>query len=191
MSTEFGEKQFQRQQFKHKPSDLADRKLNRDKLRDKVKLPAYGLIIAGAVSLAVTLGGLVFGISYSALQAELIKEQMADALFGPVELPSNMQNIQAQRAADKIRDARKSQAQMVVTLIVGSTVIGALIMCALYTVALTGGVQMMRFQNYKLCRLACIIAVIPLVSPLIVAGIPFGIWGLARLAETDIKRAFE
>ena len=190
MSASFGQKQFQRRQYKHKASDMDTKAVNYDALREKVKLPAYGLILTAGLSLLLTIGGLGFGVTYSAVQADLFKEQIAESMFGPVELPENLQSKQAQRAAEKVIESRKSQAQMVVTLIVGGVIIGALVLSVVYMIALVGGVMMMRFRNYKLVRISCIMALIPLVSPLVVLGIPFGIWGLARLSQNEIRQAF-
>jgi hypothetical protein len=43
---------------------------------------------------------------------------------------------------------------------------------------------------YPMAMIGCIIATIPCCSPLIVVGIPFGVWGLIALNNEDVKRAF-
>ncbi|HWP85239.1 MAG TPA: hypothetical protein VNN17_08615 [Terriglobia bacterium] len=62
-------------------------------------------------------------------------------------------------------------------------VISAFILC--------GAMRMRRLQSYRLARIACILAVIPCISPCYVVGIPFGIWGLCTLANPEVRAAFE
>ena len=45
-------------------------------------------------------------------------------------------------------------------------------------------------RNYRLAYTVAILSVIPLVSPMIICGIPFGIWALIVLHRRDVKAAF-
>jgi hypothetical protein len=40
-------------------------------------------------------------------------------------------------------------------------------------------------------RMAAILACIPMVSPFVIVGIPFGVWSLRLLSEPEIKQAFQ
>ena len=134
------------------------------------------------------LGAAGIGISYSAFQSEGIKDRLVEQMFGRVEQQSGV--FGGNKAEQELREKRQAQAQVVVTLMTGGVFILALILCVFYTIALAGGIMMRQFRNYKLCRIACTVALIPILSPLVVVGIPFGIWGLSRLSQADIKNAF-
>jgi hypothetical protein len=50
---------------------------------------------------------------------------------------------------------------------------------------------MRRTVNYRIALLAAIISCIPVVSPLIFFGIPFGIWALIVLCRRDVRAEFD
>ena len=52
-------------------------------------------------------------------------------------------------------------------------------------------VKMRHLKSIKRARLAAIIAIFPLFSPLIVLGIPFGIWIFLLLRKPEMKEAFQ
>lgn len=56
---------------------------------------------------------------------------------------------------------------------------------------LFGGINMLRGKAFASCMAAGIIAVIPLCTPCVVLGIPFGIWALIVLNQPDVKAAFQ
>ena len=54
-----------------------------------------------------------------------------------------------------------------------------------------GGAKLAFMESYRLARTAAAIACVPLMTPFIVIGIPFGIWGLILLKDPKVKAAFE
>lgn len=58
------------------------------------------------------------------------------------------------------------------------------------TIVLIGAFCLHTCRMYALAMIGCIIASLPLCSPCIVFGMPFGIWGLVVLNQDDVKRAF-
>ncbi|MCC9656741.1 hypothetical protein [Rhodopirellula halodulae] len=54
-----------------------------------------------------------------------------------------------------------------------------------------GGAQMGHFKSYTLARLGAILSCIPIITPLVFVGIPFGIWALRLLALPEIRQQFE
>jgi hypothetical protein len=54
-----------------------------------------------------------------------------------------------------------------------------------------GGAKMAFMESYPLARTAAALACVPLITPFIVIGIPFGIWGLILLKDPRVKAAFE
>lgn len=65
---------------------------------------------------------------------------------------------------------------------------GILTVAALITVI--GCVQMLRLRAYGLCVLGCILALNPLNCPCCLLEVPFAIWGLVVLLNSDVRRAF-
>ena len=54
-----------------------------------------------------------------------------------------------------------------------------------------GSVGMLKFNRYDKARAAAIVAMIPVCSPFIVLGIPFGIWAFVLLRKPEIKARFQ
>jgi choline-glycine betaine transporter len=55
---------------------------------------------------------------------------------------------------------------------------------------LYGSVKMKHLTNYRLARAAAVVAMIPLVGPCCLLGIPFGIWALMVLLKPHVRDAF-
>jgi hypothetical protein len=53
-----------------------------------------------------------------------------------------------------------------------------------------GAWRMLIGRNYRVAYAAAILSVIPLVSPMIICGIPFGIWALVVLHRKDVQATF-
>ena len=53
------------------------------------------------------------------------------------------------------------------------------------------GVNMQRGERYWACRIVSISMCVPCLTPCVVLGIPFGIWGLITLGQTDVRQAFK
>jgi len=52
------------------------------------------------------------------------------------------------------------------------------------------GLKMMRLESWGLALTACIVALVPCVSPCCLIGLPFGIWGLVVINDPTVKQAF-
>ena len=50
--------------------------------------------------------------------------------------------------------------------------------------------NMLLGRRYRLCYASAVLACIPLLSPFIWLGMPFGIWALVVLHRRDVKEAF-
>ncbi len=191
MSGDFGTQQFQRQQFKHKPSDLA-RSIDHDAVRQELKVPARGLFVSGLLSVVLVLLGTVGALVYGGAQRDQLVDNLVWNIFGVNRQQEKLDrnNRPDPKAEKKAKERRDAQATTVLTLTVGGVIIGAAMLSAFYCFAVAGGILMGQLTNYHLCRVACILALIPILSPLIVVGIPFGVMGLAKLRRREVKRAF-
>lgn len=54
-----------------------------------------------------------------------------------------------------------------------------------------GGAKMAFMESYSMARWGAILACIPVISPFLIWGIPFGIWALIVLKRPRVKDAFE
>ncbi len=190
MSGDFGNQQFQRQQFKHRPSDISKRDVDHDAIKEMLKTPAKGLLITGILSVVLTMMAMAGGLLYGSVQTDAIVEDLVFQFYGPEPSPPDGRRSfsEEEKEANEIR--RKKQGDTVLLLVIGGILILSLAMCAVYMFAVAAGVLMGQRKNYKLCRLACIIALIPVLSPLLVVGIPFGMMGLAKLGKPEVRKAF-
>ena len=53
-----------------------------------------------------------------------------------------------------------------------------------------GAAKLGFLESYRLARMGAILACIPLITPFIVFGIPFGIWALRLLADPAVRDSF-
>ncbi|MGI9519265.1 MAG: hypothetical protein ACR2NP_19600 [Pirellulaceae bacterium] len=192
MSGDFGQQQFQRQQFRHKPSDLAKSGVDHESIKAKLKIPSLGLLITGIISVVLVLAGTVGGLIYGSSQTERIQRELVTRMFGAEEEEASSTRVRRQttKKEKERKELRQSRANTVLTLSLGGVIISALMLCSFYVFAVAGGILMGQLRNYQVCKIACIMALIPVISPLLVAGIPFGIIGLAKLRNPEVKKAF-
>ncbi len=55
---------------------------------------------------------------------------------------------------------------------------------------LYGAIQMRSLRKYRTARAAAIVAMLPLLGPCCILGIPFGIWAFVALGKPGVKNAF-
>jgi len=192
MSGDFGNQQFQRQQFKHKPKDMAKANIDHESIRQELSTPAKGLLYSGILSVILVIGATVGSLVYGATQTKSIVRNLVWNMYG-IDTDADTtggNRFKRSKAEKELEASREKQANTMMTLAIGVIIILGISMCAVYFFAISGGILMGQLSNYKVCRLACILALIPVVSPLIVVGIPFGLMGLAKLKKPEVKRAF-
>jgi len=68
-------------------------------------------------------------------------------------------------------------------------VMGSYFACLL--VIAIGGAKMAFMESYQTARYGALLSCIPVISPFIVWGIPFGIWALVLLFDPEVKAAFD
>ncbi len=188
MTTDFGQQQFQRPQFGHDPSETA-REIDHNSIRKRLKTPARGLLFTGILSVVIAIGGMAGGIVYSAMNRDTIQRYWVVQMFGE-EIKLNKRGGSSKRVKE-LKEKRDGQAQTAFALVLGGISIGCLMFASLYMLYVSGGILMGQLNNYKFCRMACLLACIPVLSPLVVAGIPFGIMGMAQLRKPEVKKAFD
>ena len=75
------------------------------------------------------------------------------------------------------------------TTVVVRTIWGILLLIA-SSFVLYGGIRMRDLQSHGVARAAAIVAMIPLLGPCCVLGIPFGIWALITIEKPEVRKAF-
>lgn len=188
MSNDLGQQLFQKQQFKHKPSDIA-KPVDHESIRASLTLPARGLLASGILSLIIAVVALIGGVIYCASNKMEMQRYWVIQLFGE-EIKLSTSGRGDSKKLVELKERRDSQAQTAFTMVLGAITIGGIVLSAIYMLFISGGIMMMQLRNHKMCKLACMVALVPGLSPLVVVGIPFGIIGLRQLSRKGVKKAF-
>jgi hypothetical protein len=53
-----------------------------------------------------------------------------------------------------------------------------------------GGAKLGFLESYRLARLGALLACVPLITPFMIAGIPFGLWSLRLLSDPEVRGLF-
>ena len=187
MSGDFGQQQFQRQQFKHKATDVG-KSVDGETIRKSLNVPAKGLFFCGLLSIVLVVLGTIGAFVYGSSQTETMVDNLVWQIFGVdrTAKPSG----KTTKFMEEEKERQDAQANAVLTVSVGVLIISAALLAAVYSLSMAGGILMGQLNNYKLCQIACIVAMVPVLSPLVVVGIPFGLMGFLKLRNPDVKKAF-
>jgi hypothetical protein len=130
-------------------------------MQDRVKAPAIGMIVLGAVTLAF----LLFSILARGMMLEMSRHALP---------PDRYADLEQQMMAGG----------MLVMLGRASVFCGSAFI-------IFAGLQMMKLQNHTMVVVAAILAMIPCFSSCCcVIGIPIGVWTLVVVLNREVKAAF-
>lgn len=73
----------------------------------------------------------------------------------------------------------------------GFGILQSVVGIAIGVLIIFGAMRMMELQGWGLALASAIIAMVPCVSPCCVLGLPFGIWALVVLADSQVKVHFQ
>jgi phage FluMu protein Com len=73
----------------------------------------------------------------------------------------------------------------------GVNVFFAILGLALSILVIVGAWKMKNLQSYGLAMTSAIVAVVPCISPCCCLGLPFGVWGLVVLSDSQVQAAFQ
>ena len=76
-------------------------------------------------------------------------------------------------------------------MVVAVYIIVALIVIFLNSIIMVGASKMANLESYSYASAAARLSVIPIISPFIVLGIPFGIWAILVLSSKEVRSAFD
>lgn len=133
---------------------------------EKVKLPAVGLIVVGALG-------------------------AASALLGAVQGATNEQVDQLRQAFDQA-GIDPGTTENLVSALAGGNLVISLLALAISALVLWSGLQMRQLKGRGLAIAGAILAMIPCFTGCCcVIGLPVGIWALVVLMNAEVKAAFD
>lgn len=145
----------------------------------RVHGPATGLIAVSSLFIgAVFLVGLWYAAS------ETAKMMSAEPEY---TLPVKGESAELRRERERLERMQQSERNFITFALVSITVLISVV-CS--SVVLAGGIKMRQLKSYRFAYAAAAFATIPVLSPLLVLGIPFGVWALVIIQDKEIKRYF-
>jgi hypothetical protein len=157
-------------------------KLTREQALREIRIPATGLIVVASLALALTIGSFVVTAGISA--AQMLFGTGTEAAY---EAPDPSETREERLARKKLETRLKAEGSVLAMAIAFVAVMTVVLMNA---VILVGSLKMRKLQSRGWSSAAAAFAIIPLLSPLVVAGIPFGIWAMIKMANPEVKRYF-
>jgi hypothetical protein len=144
---------------------------DRETVRQKVKVPAIGLIVSASISIVMSVWGL-FKLLFSSVNIQQIDEQL-----------SALNNPQLQELMDKMFHFFYGPfgiANQIFQLIISILI-------------LTGAIKMLKLRSYQFAFAAAILSVLPCITPCCgwLLALIFGIWSMVVLGKADVKSRFE
>lgn len=136
----------------------------RARAMSQVSGPAIALIVCTAIGIALAVLGILM---------QLLGMSMAGMNMGQFD---NGQNAEMAKMMEMFSGA--------------AGIVFRCIAIAVGIFIIFGCVKMKRLENYNLSLAACIIAMLPCLSPCCCLGIPFGIWAIVILNKPEVKQYF-
>lgn len=133
---------------------------------ERVKVPAVGLMVGMGIGLVFQLLGL--------LQNVLV-------MAGVMPMAAPPENVDP-AAMEQIRGIQMFSGGAGIAFAVIAIIVGV--------VVILGAIKMKNLESYTFSLTACILSLIPCVSPCCPLGLIFGIWGIVVLNDPQVKAAF-
>ncbi len=190
---EFGTQQFQKIQFGHKPHEEIKTGDTEKAVHKRIDKPASILKWMAILNLVLIGGGGLFYVSNLASQRhEYVDGWNAIALDeyrSRKRVGAHNPKITKKEEAEIKRETDWNKNYF--TIILGfNTVVLFASMCFSTFIAVSAH-KMTKLKGYNQGIVASVMSCIPGVSPLLLIGIPFGIWNLVALSSKDVRRAFD
>lgn len=157
-------------------------KLTRDQALQQIRKPAIGLIAVSGTALAIAFGTMLYSAVHFGLKL------LSDDETTQVQSERLPGESKQQREERELREKKLAAEANFVSL--ATVFIAAMTLVLVNAVVLSGAIQMRQLKKHRSSVAAAAVAVIPLLSPLFVVGIPFGIWAMVKLGNPEIKRYF-
>ena len=157
-------------------------KFTREQALKQVRGPAIGLISVSGIALGLAFAVVLGSVIYYGLK--LLDEDDSQSSY----VEPNPSETKQQRT---IRLAQEKKLQSEGNFVSLSTVfLAAMSVILVNSIVLSGAIKMLHLQKHSYSVAAAAISIIPLLSPLLIVGIPFGVWSMIKLGNPEIKRYF-
>ena len=187
----FGARQFQKTQFAHDPNAVAKGDAAEQVIRAKVARPALGLKIVSIISLVVILVGSIVEVGILMVNRDSIIARMNDDYRAQLQARTTGRKRKLSKDQQEEMKVRAKWHENLFTIRMGSAIVGAFFGACIASFFVIAAYRMANLMGYRHAYAASILAMIPICSPLVVVGIPFGIWSFMVLNDKDVKRAFK
>lgn len=147
--------------------------------RRKVTLPAVFILLNGLLGLLLWVGLCGLTISNPLWQVDLARQFVAGQPPGQQkqEMEDKLQELEDQIKADQDRQVRTVLGQGVFLILTN-------------LIAVVGAIRMWGVRNHVLSIIGSVASLVPFLTGCCCTGIPFGLWGLIVLLNSDVKAGF-
>jgi hypothetical protein len=157
-------------------------KITKAQALEMVRKPAIGLLAVSGLALGLASVTVFYYISQFAIEIFVPDETIVE-----FEEPDPKESLAVREAREK----REKQLKAEGDFISAATVFLAFMMLVLLnSIVLAGALNMRKLRKHRSAVTAAGIAIIPIISPLLIVGIPFGVWAMVKLSDPEIKRYF-
>ena len=151
--------------------------------RSRVQGPAIALIVTAVIGIGFSLITIVNSVVFLRAMPQINQN-----------IGNLVENIEKQQQ-DKRGGAKEVQDALgLATSIASWSGTTGIIMSSLSIVGggivFAGALSMMSLRRYPLAIIGSVLAMIPMIGPCCVLGLPFGIWALVVLCQPDVRSAF-
>lgn len=157
-------------------------KLTRAQALQQMRAPALGLIAVSAVALTISFVGILYTAVHFGIK--LMEGDQTEQVYEEPPPGESRADREERLAQKKKRDAESNFGMMSTIFIV------ALTFLLLNAIVLSGALQMRRLKKHRASVAAAAVSVIPVLTPLVIVGIPFGAWAMIKLQNPEIRRYF-
>ncbi len=157
-------------------------KLTRAQALSAVRRPALGLLVASGLALGLAAAAMLGTVGF--LGMKLLAPDDSQVAY---EEPDPTETKEARTAREKVEQLLQAENNFVS---LSTVFIVATSLVLLNTIVLSGAIKMRKMQRHRSAVAGAAIAIIPVLSPLLILGIPFGIWAMIKLSDPEIKRYF-
>ncbi len=157
-------------------------KLTRAQALSAVRRPALGLLVASGLALGLAAAAMLGTVGY--LGAKMFAPDDGNLVQAAPDPTETKEARTARKKVEQLLLAENNFVSLSTAFIVATSLV------LLNSIVLSGAIKMRKMQRHRSAVAGAAIAIIPVLSPLLILGIPFGIWAMIKLSDPEIKRYF-
>ncbi len=157
-------------------------KLTRAQALSAVRAPATGLLVVSSLALGLAAIALLWTAGYFGMK--MMAPEDGQMVFEKKDVTETKEARKARKKVEQALLAENNFVSLSAAFIVATSLV------LLNSIVLSGAIKMRKLQRHRSSVAAAALAIIPVLSPLVILGIPFGIWAMIKLSDPEIKRYF-